>query len=480
MKLEDSQKPRPPVVVVMGHVDHGKTTLLDYIRKANVASREAGGITQSVGAYEIVHQGRKITFIDTPGHEAFSKMRTAGAEVADLAILVIAADDGVKPQTKEAIKILAETQTPFVVAINKIDKPDANLDKAKNDLASAGVFLEGFGGQVSFHGVSAKTGAGVDELLDLVLLASDIENRTYNAMESASGYILETRMDRRRGLEVVAILKNGVLHANDFIATPSTRGKVKILENFLMERVSDLEPSAPCIIIGFETLPKIGEKFTAGSTEESLAHVAETAADIPKITTTLSENTSLKLILKASDAGSLEALANTIRNLKTETKPVIFSESVGDVTDGDIKMAIATNAVIIAFKSRVNAAAKNLAEAQKIKIITSEIIYELIQAVELFLTAPAAAALAGELEVLAVFNKAKLDKQLVGGKVIQGNMRIKANIEIIRADETIGRGKITSLQSQKKDVNSVPTGNECGLVVQSDIAIATGDHLVIR
>lgn len=223
---------RPPIVVVMGHVDHGKTTLLDYIRKANVAGREAGGITQAVGAYEIVHNDRKLTFIDTPGHEAFSAMRSRGAQAADLAILVIAAEEGVKPQTKEAIKTLEETKTPFVVAINKIDKTGGNIDKVRNDLMGENVFLEGFGGQVSYQGISAKTGEGVDALLDLVLLSSDMEDLSYDPSVPASGYVVEARRDPRRGIEASLIVKDGTLHRGDLIQTQSAQGKVKILEDF--------------------------------------------------------------------------------------------------------------------------------------------------------------------------------------------------------------------------------------------------------
>ncbi len=245
--IKTALKARPPIVVVMGHVDHGKTTLLDYIRKANIAAREAGGITQATAAYEIEHRSsgapaaepaRKITFIDTPGHEAFTAMRSRGAQVADLAILVVAADEGVKPQTKEAIEIIENSKTPFIVAINKVDKTGGNLDKARNDLMAAGVLLEGYGGQVSYHAVSAKTGEGVDELLDLILLAADIENLTYDPSLAASGFVLEAKRDPKRGIEATVIVKNGTLTRGDTIATHTASGKVKILEDFLGKTVA--------------------------------------------------------------------------------------------------------------------------------------------------------------------------------------------------------------------------------------------------
>lgn len=466
----------------MGHVDHGKTTLLDYIRKTNVAGREAGGITQGVAAYEIMHNGKKITFVDTPGHEAFTKMRSAGAQVADLAILVVAAEEGIKPQTKEAIRILNETKTPFVVAINKIDKKEANVEKAKNDLLSAGVLLEGYGGQISYHGVSAKTGDGVSELLDLVALTAEVQGLSYDPDAQASGFVLEAKMDRQRGLEATVIVKEGTLKSGDYLATPSAKGKIKILENFLGERTKKLEPSAPALVMGFETLPKVGETFAAGSSEKEVSHVLKEKisthgrkAPDPEV-----KKGTLKLILKASDIGSLEALSFAVKNLKAEDKPVIFSESVGDVSDGDIKMAIPTEAVIIGFKIRVSQAARNLAEANGVKIITSDIVYDLLKTIEEFLKKPEGAEITGTLEVLAIFNQDKMPKQLVGGKVTTGTFRNKSPFEIERAGNAVAKGRITNLQQQKKDVNAVPEGNEAGAIVESATPIQVGDRLVIR
>jgi len=494
-KSETKLKKRPPIVVVMGHVDHGKTTLLDYIRKTNVATREAGEITQAIGAYEIIHtqtdveqtqtkpsEGRRITFIDTPGHEAFSKMRSRGAEVADLAILVVAADEGVKPQTKEAVEILKESKTPFVVAINKIDKTGGDMEKAKNELTAAGVLLEGFGGQVSFHGVSAKTGEGINELLDLVLLATDVENLTFNEAAPASGYILEARRDSRRGIEATVIVKNGVLRKGDDIKTKTTSGKVKILENFLGEQADELRPSAPALVIGFEQLPKVGEEFSAGNVAAS-----DKSKEILryKPLTKKTGETGLNLILKASDTGSLEALSVVIKSLHKDDKPLnVVRESVGDVTDGDIKDAIATQAVIIGFKVRVDKAAKNLAEAHGTKIITSEIVYDLVKAVQEFLENLGKPAGAGELEVLAVFNQKKPEEQLVGGRVLSGIFRSRANLEIVRkvngADKAIASGKALSLREKKTDITEAQAGNEIGVLVKAPILIKVGDKLTIK
>ncbi len=504
---------RPPVVVVMGHVDHGKTTLLDYIRKTNVASREAGGITQSIGAYEIVHPNsappptglrqsesahpndisinqpnqresaaRKITFIDTPGHEAFIKMRSRGANVADLAVLVVAADEGPKPQTKESIKILEETKTPFVVAITKIDKNNADIERVKNELMSAGVLLEGYGGQISYQPVSAKTGEGVNELLDLILLAAEVEHLTYDENATAGGYVLEAKLDQRRGLEASVIVKNGVLKKGEPISTATAKGKIKILEDFTGKQAEELFPSSPALIIGFETLPQVGEEFRAG---EKAALPAVGKIEPPEIRPVnlpaeKEESPVLRLIIKSSDSGSLEALAGIIKAI-AEKKPIkIIAESVGDVTDNDVKLAASTKAAIIAFKSRTGKVQKAFAETNKVKIISSEIIYELLKAVDEFLLQLEKPAPLGTLKILAVFNQSDLGKQVVGGKVESGIFKNKSQFEIERDGAVVGEGRISNLQQQKKDVSEVAEGKEAGLLVSSGTEIKVGDVLLIH
>jgi len=488
---------RPPIVVVMGHVDHGKTTLLDYIRKANIAAREAGGITQAVGAYEIEHAGRKITFIDTPGHEAFTSMRSRGAQVADLAIVVVAADEGVKPQTKEAIKIIEEAKTPFIVAFNKIDKTGGSIDKARNDLMAAGVLFEGFGGQVSFHGVSAKTGEGVSDLLDLIVLSADVEDLNYDAAAPASGYVLEARRDSRRGIEASVIIKNGTLRRGDPVKTASAAGKVKILENFLGKPVLELEPSAPAVIIGFETLPAVGEEFSVGEPSSSARLSAVAAHHAPnnaagKTMGRLGEakKNTLNLILKSSDSGSLEALSLVLRGMdQMGGKAVnIVEEVVGDITDGDVKHALATGATIVGFKNKIEKGARTLADAQQISIITSDIVYDLSKAVEEFLTGARGPAALGDLDVLAVFNQEKPDKQLVGGRVASGVVRAKAAFEILRAagtavdapKEPVGSGRIIGLREKKSEITQAEKGKEIGLLVSSPMLIRVGDKIVVR
>lgn len=478
-------QPRPPVVAVVGHVDHGKTTLLDYIRKANVAAREAGGITQAVGAYEITHDNRRITFIDTPGHEAFTAMRSRGAEIADLAILVVAADEGPKPQTREAIKILQETKTPFVVAFNKIDKAGAaGVEKTKADLAAIGLLVEGYGGQVSWHGISAKTGEGVGELLDLVLLAADIENVSQDPGAAGSGFVLEVRRDPRRGIEASVIIKDGTLRRGDAVTTATASGKVKILEDFSGKAVGELSPSAPALIIGFETMPKVGEKFSVGALHEGgpLYSVGR------QVTGTAPKNANtLNLILKASDAGSLEALSVVLRSLPhPEGKELhIVDEAVGDVSDGDVRHASATGASIIGFKNRIDKGARILADAQSIEIITSNIVYDLSKAVEEFLMGTRGPGSVGELEILALFNQEKLERQLVGGRIVEGVFRAKMSCDILRKDaagmaSTIGHGRILELREKKNEITSAEKGKEIGVLLQSSHAVQVGDRLVIK
>ena len=491
--IEATVKTRPPIVVVMGHVDHGKTTLLDYIRKANIAAREAGGITQATAAYEIVHSDRKITFIDTPGHEAFTAMRSRGAQVADLAILVVAADEGVKPQTKEAIQIILDAKTPFVVAINKVDKTGGNLDKARNDLMAAGVLLEGYGGQVSYCAVSAKTGEGVSDLLDLILLAADVEELTYDASAPASGFVLEAKRDPKRGIEATVIVKNGTLSRGDAVKTRTASGKVKILENFLGKTVSELEPSAPAIIIGFEKIPQVGEEFAVGELSAAARSMTGSGAPgaasgtVAKTTNQIAKSkpNTLNLVLKAGDAGSLEALSVVLRGIdqKGGKEINIVEEGVGDITDGDIRHAIATKAAIIGFKNRVEKGAKVLADAQSVTVITSEIVYDLSTAVEEFFSGKRGPAGAGELEVLAVFNQEKPQKQLVGGRVTGGTFHGKTSFDIVRGhvgSTAIGNGKVLGLREKKSEIFQADMGKEIGVLLDSQTTIQVGDKLLIR
>ena len=502
--METMLQKRPPVVVVLGSVDHGKTTLLDYIRKTNVAAKEAGGITQSTGAYEISHNGQKITFIDTPGHEAFFKMRSRGAKIADVAILVVAADDGVKPQTKEAIKITQESETPYIVAINKIDK-NPNLDKVKNDLMQAGVLLEGYGGNVSYQPISAKTGEGVNELLDLILLTADVEDLKYDPDQKAEGFIVESKLDSRRGIIAAAIIKNGTLKIGDEIAAGAVSGKIKSLETFFGEKIKQAEASSPVLITGFNSLPKIGEEFFVGK----LAHSAGSgqalsagSGQAEKIETPAAktgakinaapDKESLNLIIKGDVSGSVEALSEIIKTLPAKAhsansgqeKPIkIISESVGDISDGDVKLAISTDASIIGFKVKATKVAENLAQEHRIEIISSDIIYELLKLLEEKIVS-SKQKIAGKLEILAIFSHRqgetgkKDKKQTIGGRVIEGEIKKNDFLQIERQGEKIGGAKVWNLQQNKKDVTRTEAGKECGLLVDSPVEIKIGDILI--
>lgn len=466
---------RPPIVAVMGHVDHGKTTLLDFLRKTNVATKEAGGITQSIGAYEIEHAGKKITFLDTPGHEAFANMRKRGATLADIAILVVAADDSVKPQTKEVIQVLQETNTPFIVAINKIDKPNVDVNKVKTDLMSENVLLEGFGGDVSWHGISAKTGEGVNELLDLILLTSDVQGFTYNPEAAATGVVLEARMDSRRGIVVAGIVKEGTLRVGDAVSTSSASGTIRILETFLGKRAEALLPSSPVLMLGFESLPSVGEVFSAG---DSLHLPASPAA--PRAIVTHPKHTRVfDVVLKADVLGSLEALSQMVSKVAYEQVAVrIIRQEVGDITDGDIRFAAPTKALIVGFNVSATKAAENVAKSHELTILTSNIIYELVKKLEDELVAFAKPKPTGELSVLALFS-AKGWKQLVGGKVTVGVMRNAPKVVIARGGDTIGTGKITSVRSGKKEVKQVLAGEECGVMIEAEAPIQVGDLVQI-
>ena len=483
-EINKNLKSRPPIVVVMGHVDHGKTSLLDYIRKANVAAKEAGGITQSVGAYEIEHQSvnsgqaSKITFIDTPGHEAFSKMRARGTKMADLAILVVAADEGVKPQTKEAFGHIQSAKLPFVVAINKIDKLNVNLEKIKSELMAAGVALEGYGGNVSWLAISAKTGEGVQELLDLILLAAELENLKYDPLAQAKGIIIEAQLDNRRGVAVSVIVKDGTLRLSENIATASARGKIKSLENFLGKKVDVLEPSAPALVLGFESLPRTGEEFLTGETAIASGQVLMSA--VPKSPAVKAEKglEKIKIILKADNAGALEALNDMIKSVPSAAKPIeVIDQSVGRINENDFKLAINTKAIIIGFRVNFDPATDNLRRISSVTIIVSEIIYELLKKLEDYLGSFDKPNLIGELEVLAFFSAQNKNKQVIGGRISQGLIKNQQKFEVWRNEQSFGQGRILNLQEQKKDVAEAGMGKEVGLLVEADDIIKVGDKL---
>ena len=466
-------KTRPPVVVIVGHIDHGKTTLLDYIRKTNVAKQEAGMITQSIGAYEIEHKGKKITFIDTPGHEAFSQMRAHGVKVADLAVLVVAADDGVKPQTKDALTHIREAGVPFVVAINKVDLDSANIEKTKQELTKAGVLLEGEGGNVSYQLISALKGDGVGELLDLITLAAEVEKLAYDPDRAGQGVVVKSSRDAQRGIIVGAVIKNGTVHVGDRVSTATAYGKVKSLENFLGELIKHVEPSSPVLIFGFTKLPDIGELFTVvEETPEELIHPSrEEPLPLPE------EEEYIKLILKANEAGSLEALKGIVDKLSSETPMTIVKIGVGNVYENDVKLADTLKALIVGFNTKIDKAALNLAKAHNVIILTSPVIYELEEELREYLRGVAVVE-ERIIEILATFGTPKGKQQVVGGRVIKGYVKNQESFTVVYDDKSIGSGKILNLQLQKEDISQAEEGQEVGLLVESDEVIKEGYHLL--
>jgi translation initiation factor IF-2 len=493
VKKEEQQKkinlqPRPPVVVILGHVDHGKTTLLDYIRKSSVVEKESGGITQHIGAYQIEHQGKKITFIDTPGHEAFGAMRSRGASVADIAVLVVAAEEGAKPQTKEAILCIKKAGIPLVVAINKSDKPEADPEKVKRELSSLDVLVESWGGKVPSAEISAKTGQNVPELLDLILLVAEMESLKADFSLPAGGVVVESLMDPKRGSTATLLVREGTLNTGDIIGTASTFGKIKGLEDFQGEIVKKASPSAPCIATGFQEVPQVGEKFKIFSSLEEARKYKEIKEkkDQDREVFNLEEGQkALNLILKADVIGSLEAVEGILKNLPQEKVILrILKGGAGEVTEEDVKLAISSKAKIIGFRVKANPAARKWADQKNIRIINFDVIYDLSQAVrnlmEKSLEPETQRVNVGKMKVLEVFRTEK-NRQIAGGKAIEGEIRPGLKIEVLRKEDgeekIAGRGRIVNLQRNKKDIGKIEKGQECGILYEGEIKVQNGDIL---
>lgn len=450
-----------------------------------ITERETGGITQSVGAYEISRNGRKMTFIDTPGHAAFMAMRSRGALAADVAILVVASDDGVAEQTKEAIRILHETKTPHVVAFTKIDRaPD--MEKAKAQLMNAGVLLEGSGGDVSHCGVSAKTGDGIGELLDIVELAADVLNLECDADVPAEGMIIEAKKDARRGVVAHAIVTNGTLKPGDDIACGSFGAHIRSLEDATGAQIAAAVPSMPVAVLGFKEMPFAGERFRAGEPSPAVV-LEEDEQPIVRRGPSAAEDdiTVVTLVVKADSQGGAEAVSQIIASLAVPQglRLTVAQSGVGEVTDGDIRWLMARNkgnAVVLGFNVSVTKAAENLAKAGKIEIASSKVIYDLVSHAESLIKKLSKATVAGDLEVLALFGTKGEAGRIVGGKVITGVMHSGAAVDVEREGAVVGSGTMTSLQSGKKPMESVEAGSECGMVIDGAGDIRVGDHVIIR
>lgn len=480
---------RPPVVTVMGHVDHGKTKILDAIRETDVVATESGGITQHIGAYQVNIKKRIITFLDTPGHEAFTAMRAHGANITDVVILAVAANDGVKPQTIEAINHAKASGVPIVVAINKIDLPDADVEKVKRQLADNGLLSEKWGGDVPMIEVSAKEHKNIDQLLEMVLLVADMKELKADPNLPATGVVIESHMQAGRGPIATVLVQEGTLKRNDPLVIGQTYGKVRIMENYLGKRVETAGPSMPVRIAGLQDLPDFGDRFLVVESEKAAKEltgvktIKRKVLSISEFSKDIKEGKikELKLVLKADVAGSLEAIKHSLNDLSSdEVKINILHEGVGDVSESDINMAIASHALVIGFRVKADADVMSLAKRENVKISIYEIIYQLLDdltaALSGLLEPEIVETEIGRMSVLAVFRVTKNEK-IIGGKVTMDKIENGAEVRIVRDKDTIGFGKIDSLQQGKKETSEVLENFECGLKVMTPTKIMVGDSL---
>jgi translation initiation factor IF-2 len=482
---------RPPVVAIMGHIDHGKSTLLDYIRKSNVVDSEAGGITQHLSAYEIVHKQEngkvaKITFLDTPGHEAFQGIRSRGASVADIAILIVSAEDAVKPQTLEAYKWIKEGSVPFIVAITKIDKASADIEKTKQSLAENEIYVEGYGGNVPVVSLSSKTGEGVIELLDMILLLAEIENFTGERDRWGAGIILESRLDPRIGITAIGIIKDGTVKKGMVAASVGSIAPLRYILNAEGEQVESLTFSSPIQIVGWDKLPPVGAVFETFE-DKKLAQFYADSEEAKKSNKTpnikVEENmTILPVLIKADAAGSLEAILYEIKKLRRERIcPQVVVSNVGTVTENDVRGALTTpGTVIFAFNAKIDSQAALLAERSGVTIESFDIIYKLTERIQELLETNEPRIEVEEIissaKVLKIFSITK-DKHVLGARVLSGNFEKNAVVKIIRREAEIGRGKVKELQQSKMATDVVGEGTEFGAMIESKFEIAPGDIL---
>lgn len=490
---------RPPIVTVMGHVDHGKTTLLDSIRHSNVTAQEAGGITQHIGAYVVTHEGKPIVFLDTPGHEAFTAMRARGANVTDIVILVIGADDGVMPQTKEAINHIKAAHVPLVVAINKVDKPTANPDRVRQQLTEQEVFLEGWGGEVGAVEVSAKTGKGIPELLERVLLEAEMQELKGDAGASPEGVVIEAELDKGKGPVATVIVQKGTLQLGDIVLFGTAWGKIRALFDWAGKPTKKVGPSMPAEILGLDEVPQPGETFTVvGSEREARAMMAEARARERDEGTTTARRTSLddlysqlkegelpqlNLVVKCDVQGSLEALCASLEKLATNEVGVsIIHRGVGRIAESDVMLASTSNAVIVGFNVRPDANAKRAAEVDGVEIRTYSVIYDAIDDVKAAMSGLLKPVLReeslGEVEIRETFKVPKAGK-IAGCHVMQGLIRRTARVRLVRDGVVLWDGRIATLRHFKDEAREVKAGMDCGVALEGYQDFLVGDLLEV-
>ena len=477
---------RPPVIAVMGHIDHGKSSLLDYIRNANIVAGEAGGITQHVAAYIALHNDRPVTFLDAPGHEAFKALRTRGAAAADISILVVAADEGVMPQTLDALAAIQEAKIPYIVAITKIDKNNADVDRAKMSLVEHGIYIEGMGGDIAYAPISSKTGEGISELLDLVLLAADLAELTADPEATATGFVLESTQDPKRGASATLVIKDGTLTLDGFVVAGDAYAPIRFIEDWSGKRVEQAGPSEPVRISGFSKLPAAGLLFgIAKNKKEAEALASENAKTI----TTGTERTAavdgiaeLPLIVKADVAGSVDAIVHELKKVTHERAAIrIIASGVGSVSENDVNTAHASGGTIIAFNVGTDSIARDRADRENVSILSFSIIYELSEKVAELLTGRVPA-LAGEKElgrakVLKAFSSSA-KKHVLGARYLSGVLTLGDRVRLMREDVEIARGSITNLQQARADVKEIKVEGDFGIEIESRESATYGDELI--
>lgn len=492
---EENLQPRPPVVTIMGHVDHGKTSLLDYIRKARVTASEAGGITQHIGAYTVDVNGRSITFLDTPGHEAFTAMRARGAQATDIAVLVVAADDGVMPQTIEAIHHAQAAEVPIIVAINKMDKEGADPDKIKQELTKYDVVCEDWGGETIVVPVSAKTGMGVDELLEMILLQADVMQLRANPNRLGRGIIVEAKLDKSRGPLATVLVQNGTLHVGDNIIAGLAAGRVRAMINDRGERVEAAGPSTPVEVMGFDDVPSAGDEVIAVGDDKLSRQVADERREKLKASREATmakmsmenlfasieegKQLTLNLIIKADVQGSVEAVKQALEKLSNdEVKVRVLHSGAGAITKDDVNLASAFNAIIIGFNIRPDASARAAAEKEKVDVRLYTVIYNAIEDMEKAMKGLLAPqykeVLLGHAEVRSVF-KITGAGTIAGCYVQDGKMQRNAQVRLLRDNVVMFTGKLSSLKHYKEDVKEMGTGFECGMSLEGYNDIKEGD-----
>lgn len=486
---------RPAVVTIMGHVDHGKTTLLDSIRNTKVTEGEAGGITQHIGAYQVIENGKKITFLDTPGHAAFTTMRARGAQITDITILVVAADDGVMPQTVEAINHAKAAEVPIIVAVNKMDKPAANADRVMQELTEHGLVAEAWGGDTIFVPLSAKTGEGIDSLLEMILLVSEVEEYKANPERNAVGTVIEARLDKGRGSVATLLVQNGTLKIGDPIVVGNTFGRVRAMVNDLGRRVKDAGPSTPVEITGLSDVPQAGDRFVVFDDEKTARQVGESRAQIALVAqrgekTRVSldnlfeqlkqgEMKDLNVILKSDVQGSAEALAASLQKIDVEGVNIkIIHNGTGAINESDITLAAASNAIVIGFNVRPDVNAKRAADAEKVDVRLHRIIYKVIEEMEAamkgMLDPEFVEKVIGQAEVRQTFKVSKVGT-IAGSYIIDGKITRDSGIRVIRDGVVIFEGEIDALKRFKDDAKEVSQGYECGITIKNFNDVKEGD-----